>query len=190
MERFRLRVYQQPKRGVIWELKLFPDQPDRVFREKDGRIMGSSSVPAVVLWLQQVSDLYLRRADSPEPVDAASFGPKSHPRWLRWEDGLRLSLAFANARYLKSTRQRRMFREGLHELPSEVVLYWFTLCFYGYRQPAGKAAFRTLLTYGDANESVTPAEAKPRPKSKTATVRKINNDSTKSQLDLFVETSA
>jgi len=144
--------------------------------------MGSSSIPAVVLWLRQVSDVYLRRAESPEPVDADSFGPKVEPRWLQWEDGLRLSLAFANARYLKSIRQRRMFRDGLHELPSEVVLYWFTLCFYGYRQPAGKAAFRTLLTYGDAAD-------KPDTPQKEA-AQKTPQKPPKPQLGLFVEKTA
>jgi hypothetical protein len=45
-----------------------------------------------------------------------------------------------------------MFCEGLEELPSEVVLYWFTLCFYGYRQSAGRAALRTLLTHEEPAE--------------------------------------
>jgi len=152
MERFRLRVLDQPKRGLIWELKLFPDMPGLRFREKDGRIMGSSSVPSTVLWLRQLSDPYLKRSKDPGPIDGEAFGPASEPRWLEWEDGLRLALAFVNARYLKSQRQKRLFREGLYALPSEVVLYWFTLCFYGYRQAAGKAAFRTLLTYSDGNE--------------------------------------
>ena len=152
MERFRLRVLSQASKGLIWELKLFPDHPGRAFREKDGRIMGSSSVPATILWLRQLSAPYLKRAAAPSPIEADQFGPESEPRWLEWEDGLRLSLAFANARYLRTPRQQRMFREDLHGLPSEVVLYWFTLCFYGYRQSAGKAAFRTLLTYSRTDE--------------------------------------
>jgi hypothetical protein len=105
MERFRLRVLDQPKRGLIWELKLFPDMPGLRFREKDGRIMGSSSVPSTVLWLRQLSDPYLKRSKDPGPIDGEAFGPASEPRWLEWEDGLRLALAFANARYLKSQRQ-------------------------------------------------------------------------------------
>ena len=152
MERFRLRAMEQPKKGLIWELKLFPEHPGHVFREKEGRIMGSSSVPATILWLRQVSGPYLKKALSPGPVEAEQFGPQSKPRWLVWEDGLRLSLAFSNARYLRSQTQKRMFKEGLYALPSEVVLYWFTLCFYGYRQAAGKAAFRTLLTYQQKDE--------------------------------------
>lgn len=48
--------------------------------------------------------------------------------------------------------QRRLFREGLEELPSEVVLYCFTLCFYGYRQAAGRAALRTLFTHEEPEE--------------------------------------
>jgi hypothetical protein len=147
MERFRLRALEQPRKGLIWELKLFPDHPGHTFREKDGRIMGSSSVPATILWLRQVSAPYLKKALSPGPMEAEQFGPQSESCWLAWEDGLRLSLAFSNARYLRSATQKRKFKEGLYALPSEVVLYWFTLCFYGYRQAAGKAAFRTLLTY-------------------------------------------
>ena len=147
MERFRLRAIEQPKKGLIWELKLFPDHPGHGFREKGGRIMGSSSVPATILWLRQVSGPYMKNALSPGPVVAEQFGPQSEPCWLVWEDGLRLSLAFSNARYLRSQTQKRMFKEGLYSLPSEVVLYWFTLCFYGYRQAAGKAALRTLLTF-------------------------------------------
>jgi hypothetical protein len=74
MERFRLRVRHEPKRGQIWELYLFPQHP------------------------------------------------------------------------------HRPLREGLDELPSEVVLYWFTLCFYGYRQSAGRAALRTFLTHEEPAE--------------------------------------
>jgi hypothetical protein len=65
---------------------------------------------------------------------------------------MRLALAFASARYLAKPVLRSMFRSGLLELPAEVVLYWFTLCFYGYRQQAGRAALRTLLTYEQAEE--------------------------------------
>jgi hypothetical protein len=52
-----------------------------------------------------------------------------------------------------------MFQEGLEELPSEVVLYWFTLCFYGYRQAAGRAAFRTLLTHEEPGQSAERARS-------------------------------
>jgi hypothetical protein len=45
-----------------------------------------------------------------------------------------------------------MFRDGLAALPSEVLLYWFTLCFYGYRQSAGRAALRVLLTHQEPSE--------------------------------------
>jgi hypothetical protein len=65
---------------------------------------------------------------------------------------MRLALAFSAARWLTTPQQRRMFREGLEELPSEVVLYWFTLCFYGYRQSAGRAALRMLLTHEEPAE--------------------------------------
>ena len=99
-----------------------------------------------MLWLRQIAEPFLLRAEAPEPIAAEKFGPAAEPRWLRPEDGMRLALAFSAARWLVTPRQRRLFREGLEELPSEVVLYWFTLCFYGYRQAAGRAALRTLFT--------------------------------------------
>ena len=46
MERFRLRVRHEPKRGHIWEMHLFPELPYRQAREADSRLLGSSSSPA------------------------------------------------------------------------------------------------------------------------------------------------
>lgn len=152
MERFRLRVRHEPKRGQIWELHLFPQHPRRPLREADGRILGSSATPGAILWLRQCAGPYLSRAEAPSAISPEAFGPQAEPRWLKPEDGMRLALAFSAARWLTTPQQRRMFREGLEELPSEVVLYWFTLCFYGYRQSAGRAALRTLLTHEEAAE--------------------------------------
>ncbi len=149
MERFRLRVRHEPRRGHIWELHLFPAHPSRQLREADGRLLGSSAAPEALRWLRQMAAPFLLRADVPEPIAAEHFGPTAAPRWLQPEDGMRLALGFSAARWLVTPRQRRLFREGLEELPSEVVLYWFTLCFYGYRQAAGRAALRTLLTHVD-----------------------------------------
>jgi hypothetical protein len=151
MERFRLRVRHEPKRGHIWELHLFPQHPRRQLREADGRVLGSSSTPQAILWLRQLSEPFLLRAE--EPVAAEKFGPNSEPRWLKAEDGMRLALAFSAARYLANPHQRRLFREGLEDLPHEVILYWFTLCFYGHRQAAGRAALRTLLTHEEPEEN-------------------------------------
>jgi hypothetical protein len=152
MERFRLRVRHEPKRGHIWELHLFPEYPHRQLREADGRVLGSSSTPEAILWLRHIAEPFLLRAEAPEPIAAEKFGPDAEPRWLRPEDGMRLALAFSAARWLVTPHQRRLFREGLEELPSEVVLYWFTLCFYGYRQAAGRAALRTLFTHEEPEE--------------------------------------
>jgi hypothetical protein len=153
MERFRLRVRHESKRGHIWELHLFPEYPRRQRREVDGRVLGSSATPEAMLWLRQIAEPFLLRAEAPEPIAAEQFGPAAAPRWLRPEDGMRLALAFSAARWLVTPRQRRLFREGLEELPSEVVLYWFTLCFYGYRQAAGRAALRTLFTHEEPEET-------------------------------------
>jgi hypothetical protein len=74
------------------------------------------------------------------------------PRWLESEDGMRLALAFSAARWLTTPQQRRMYQKGLDELSSEVILYWFTLCFYGYRQASGRAALRILLTHEEPGD--------------------------------------
>ena len=152
MERFRLRVRHEPKRGDIWELQLFPDEPRRMHHEVSARMLATCSAPAATNWLRQVADPYLQRCNEPGPVAAEQFGPRTAPRWLEQEDGVRLALAFSAARWLAGAGQRRMFRDGLSTLPSEVLLYWFTLCFYGYRQAAGRAALRVLLTHREPNE--------------------------------------
>jgi hypothetical protein len=158
MERFRLRVRQEAKRGQIWELHLFPNMPGRLPKETDATIVGSSASPVTIQWLRELSDPFLQQAEAPGPIKASDFRPRTPPRWLRHADGMRLALAFASARYLTRPAQRAMFRSGLLELPAEVVLYWFTLCFYGYRQQAGRAALRTLLTYEQPEEK---PEARP-----------------------------
>ena len=167
MERFRLRVREEAQRGQIWELHMFPNLPDRLPREADAKIMGSSASPVTIQWLRELSDPFLRQAEDPGPIPGGDFRPGVPPRWLTHADGMRLALAFASARYVTRPALRAMFRANLLELPAEVVLYWFTLCFYGYRQQAGRAALRTLLTYQHAAE---------RPKRKPAADRKWRQD--------------
>lgn len=152
MERFRLRVRHEPKRGDIWELQLFPDEPRGLNREATARTLATCSAPAATNWLRQVADPFLKRSKEPGPIAAEQFGPKQAPRWLEPEDGMRLALAFSAARWLPGAPQRRMFRDALAALPAEVLLYWFTLCFYGYRQAAGRAALRVLLTHQEPSE--------------------------------------
>ena len=48
----------------------------------------------------------------------------------------------------------------LAELPAEALLYWFTLCFYGNRLSAGRAALRALLTYEEPPPPRRPARRK------------------------------
>jgi hypothetical protein len=176
MERFRLRIRNQPKRGNVWELKLFPDRPDHLTREADGRDLGTCSNPEAIYWLQQIAAPFLKRAPDPGPRPADAFSARSKPRWLQLEDGMRLALAFSAAKYLVTAEQRARFQEGLAELPSEVILYWFTLCFYGYRQAAGKAALRTLLTHEEPKMERKSSRI-PGPKSP------YKNDRSKSFLD-------
>ena len=111
-----------------------------------------------------MSEPYLGQAEAPGPIKAADFRPGCHRVGLKHADGMRLALAFASARYLTRPAVREMFRRGLEELPAEVVLYWFTLCFYGYRQSAGRAALRTLLTYEQHERGRTRPATGLRPK--------------------------
>lgn len=170
MERFRVRVKQQNRRGQIWELHMFPNMPNRTPKEADAKIIGSSSSPETIQWLRDLSEPFLQNAE--EPIEAAEFKPGVPARWLQHADGMRLALAFASARYLTKAAQRTAFRTGLLDLPAEVVLYWFTLCFYGYRQQAGRAALRTLFTYEQSETAVQPESdseqtpAKPKRKSR------------------------
>jgi hypothetical protein len=146
MERFRLRVRLEPRRGQMWELHLFPAYPRRGSREADARVLGSHSAPVGIQWLRRVAEPYLLEAEAPEPIAADKFRPGAEPRWLKPEGGMRLALAFSAARWLNTSHKRSSFAEGLSALPSEVILYWFTLCFYGRRQSAARAALRALLT--------------------------------------------
>jgi hypothetical protein len=125
--------------------------------------MGSASTPEVTHWLRRLAEPALLRAEEPSPIAAEAFGPQAEPRWLRLEDGMRLALAFGCARYLVKADDRRRFAEGLQGLPSEVILYWFTLCFYGYRQAAGRVALRTLLTHEEPEDRPRQAAAPSKP---------------------------
>jgi hypothetical protein len=169
MERFRLRVRQEAKRGQIWELHLFPNMPGRLPREADAKVLGSSASPETIQWLRELSDPFLQQAEDPGPIKASEFRPGTPARWLQHADGMRLALAFASARYLTRPAQRAMFHSGLIDLPAEVVLYWFTLCFYGYRQQAGRAALRTLLTYEQSEEKPKSSPTRGRKARKEAT---------------------
>lgn len=45
----------------------------------------------------------------------------------------------------------RAYIRGLQDLPDEVILYWFTGCFYGFRKRAFRTALKALiLTGGDS----------------------------------------
>jgi hypothetical protein len=155
VERFCLRVRHEPKRGNVWELLLYPESPHSQVRVSSARNLSSASAPVAVKWLREVARPMLPRADP--PIDADAFGHHPGPLYLNHHDGMRLALAFSAARYLSNSSQRRRFYEGLMALPEEVLLYWFTLCFYGYRQAAGRAALRTLLIHEEHADGCTPA---------------------------------
>lgn len=63
---------------------------------------------------------------------------------LQHADGMRVALAFMLAGRCNSVAKRRALAGGIAELPAEVVLYWFTLCSYGQKTKAGRAALFTL----------------------------------------------
>jgi hypothetical protein len=56
MERFRVRVRYEAKRGQVWELHVFPNMPNRLPREADSKLIGSSASPES----EAVKELYGR----------------------------------------------------------------------------------------------------------------------------------
>ncbi len=145
MERFRLRVRHEPKKGNVWELHLMPDTPRGADQSASVRLLGSVTTATSINWLRDIARPYLLANELAYDIDR--LGPRAEPVWLEREAGMRLALAFTAARYLTKARQRKQFREDLIDLPTEVVLYWFTLCFYGNRMAAARAALRTLLAF-------------------------------------------
>ena len=144
LESFRLRAAYTAKKGLRWELFLVPVSPKRG-RKLPDRLLGSQRAPAAIRWLREMVRAITTRMDA--AFDIGAFGPASQPLALPRLDGMRLALAFSAARYVSSPSTKKRFRDGLEELPKEVLLYWFTLCFFGERTAAGRAALRTLLTY-------------------------------------------
>lgn len=181
MERFRLRVKEQARRGQIWELHMFPNMPNRAPKEADATVIGSSASPETIQWLRELSAPFLQNAE--EPIEAADFRPGVPARWLQHADGMRLALAFASARYLTKAAQRTQFRNGVLDLPAEVVLYWFTLCFYGYRQQAGRAALRTLFTYEQSESAPATGTDTDQPKAAPKKRKSRANPSSASLFD-------
>lgn len=59
-------------------------------------------------------------------------------------DGMRLALAFMLAGRCNTVGRMHAVADGLTNLEPEVVLYWFTLCSYGQKTKAGRAALFTL----------------------------------------------
>lgn len=144
LESFRLRATYTRKKGLRWELFLVPVSPRRG-RKLPDRLLGSQGAPAAIRWLREiVRPITLRMNPA---FDINGFGLESDPLTLPRLDGMRLALAFSAARYLRSPSAKKRFRERLEALPKEVLLYWFTLCFFGDQTAAGRAALRTLLTY-------------------------------------------
>lgn len=81
------------------------------------------------------------------PVWSAAVGGFELPHAV----GMRLALGLVAAQSAVHCRfdewaARERFLRRFGGLPDEVVLYWFTGCFYGLKQAAFRAAFVALLT--------------------------------------------
>jgi hypothetical protein len=126
MERFELKPYRAG--GV--QLVMKPTRDGSVIR-----VLAKTTHPELVHWLGEVQESHympLRFEDG----------------YLAHADGMRLALAFGCCLRMGNNRAfLKNFQAGLASLPDEIILYWFTLCFYGYRQQPARAALRTLLTY-------------------------------------------
>lgn len=62
------------------------------------------------------------------------------------DGGMRLALAFRLLGRCNKLSTSNAVESGLVNLAPEELLYWFTLCAYGQRQKAGRAALTALLT--------------------------------------------
>lgn len=82
-----------------------------------------------------------------EPKVASVDLDKLRVGWfdLDQSSGFRAVLAFMIGASSKSEVQ------AVLSLPHEVLLYWFTLCNYGYRQKAARKALKVLLTHKSTN---------------------------------------
>mgnify|MGYP006921364277 CR=1 FL=1 len=61
-------------------------------------------------------------------------------------EGMRLALAMVLAGRASTITKSNALTQELTNLPAECLLYWFGICFYGWRQKASRAALFTLLT--------------------------------------------
>lgn len=147
LEKFYVKAKHEPKQGLIWEIYLLPQNGQEGLRRPVPRRLASVSAPGGLAWLRELLKSYLKKTDP--KTGGEGFGPQSEPLFLTAEDGMRLALAFACARYLATPEKRRAFVQHLNELPPEVLLYWFTQCFYGRRTAAARNALRELLTHAD-----------------------------------------
>lgn len=153
LEEFRLRIRHEPKRGPVWELLLVPVARGGSFYRELPRCLSSASSPTSIAWLRSVLVTYCKKSVPKSGLNG--FGPGAEPLVMDPEEGMRLALAFSCARYL-APQQQKVFAERLYELAPEVLLYWFTQCFYGNRTAAARAALRELLTH-DGDEIVRPS---------------------------------
>ncbi len=147
METFKLKARQDGRRGQVWELRMVPG--GTVARsDADTTLLGSCAVPETLSWLRDVADDGDMFEQAEPPKRLCDFRPGSSVV-LRHEDGMRLALAFKAAASLGAGTSKADLRDRVLGLPAEVLLYWFTLCFYGRRQSAGCKALRSLLTTDD-----------------------------------------
>ncbi len=151
MEKFCLSIQANTKKGQVWEIQMHPNLSDRMTTKAAAIVLGSANSSDSIDTLKSIVELINSKARSKENVIPIILKPDSE-NWVPNAVGMKLALAIVSARYLLKTPQRTMFKSGLLELPDEVVLYWFTMCFYGYRQQAARAAFRTLLTFEQTDE--------------------------------------
>lgn len=130
---------------------MYPNLSGRATTKAEAIVLGSARSTDAIDTLKSIVELINTKSTNKESGNPISINPESE-NWVPSTVGMKLALAMVSVRYLSKTPQRNMFKTGLLNLPDEVVLYWFTLCFYGYRQQAARAAFRTLLTFEQADE--------------------------------------
>lgn len=126
MEQFIIERKVTPKRGPKMTFSVRPYGPAGYGQPE--QLISVSDVNAVLLRLDKYSAALTGGLDT-----------------FEGRAGMRIGLAFVGAKFVLGATGWREFIANLDALPDEVVLYWFTLCFYGGRKRQARKALVTLL---------------------------------------------
>lgn len=159
MERFKLTAKKTRTGKVDLVLGVYDTRADKPVLEVPVNYIGANAehkTMALLRGLERPAALYNAEwAERPVNFDGSAKSIADHlfehdyrlgECWLTHADGMRVAMLFALMGRCRTIRTAKDVQCGVADMPAEVVLYWFTLCFYGRRRKAGKAGLYSLLT--------------------------------------------